>query len=86
MRILLISPNTLTVPYPVYPLGLDYVAGSVASEHEVKIVDLNVLSRLELQGQYPHSNQVASVNPLVALSYHGFDSEQPGPLGGPVAG
>lgn len=49
MRIVLISPNTLTVPYPVYPLGLDYVAGSVAAEHEVKIVDLNILSRLELQ-------------------------------------
>ncbi len=42
MKILLISPNTLTVPYPVYPLGLDYVAGAVAAEHQVKIVDLNV--------------------------------------------
>ena len=40
MRVLLISPNTLVAPYPVYPLGLDYVAGSVAAHHEVKIVDL----------------------------------------------
>ena len=45
MRILLISPNTLTVPYPVYPLGLDYVAASVSREHEVQIVDLNVVSQ-----------------------------------------
>lgn len=45
MRILLISPNTLTVPYPVYPLGLDYVAGSVASAHEVRIADMQVVDR-----------------------------------------
>ncbi len=48
MKILLISPNTLTVPYPVYPIGLDYVAGSVGPEHEVRIADLNVVSREEL--------------------------------------
>lgn len=47
MRILLISPNTLTVPYPVYPLGLDYVAGSVAPKHQVRIVDLNVVAEEE---------------------------------------
>ena len=44
MKILLISPNTLTVPYPVYPIGLDYVAGSVSAEHQVRIADMNVLS------------------------------------------
>jgi len=45
VRILLISPNTLTVPYPVYPLGLDYVAGSVAAGHEVRIADLQIVDR-----------------------------------------
>lgn len=45
MKILLISPNTLTVPYPVYPIGLDYVAGAVAARHEVRIADLNILDR-----------------------------------------
>lgn len=44
MRILLISANTLTVPYPVYPLGLDYVAGCISEKHQVKIADINVLS------------------------------------------
>ncbi len=44
MRILLISPNTLTVPYPVYPIGLDYVAGSVSAAHQVRIADMNVVS------------------------------------------
>jgi len=44
MKILLVSPNTLTNPYPVYPLGLDYVAGSISPAHEVRIVDFNVHS------------------------------------------
>jgi len=43
LKVLLISPNTLTMPYPVYPLGLDYVAGAIAADHQVKIVDLNSL-------------------------------------------
>ena len=41
MNILLISPNTHTTPYPVYPIGLDYVAGALQKNHTVKIVDLN---------------------------------------------
>ena len=48
MRILLVSPNTLTAPYPVYPLGLDYVAASISPEHEVQIADLNALSLPDL--------------------------------------
>jgi radical SAM superfamily enzyme YgiQ (UPF0313 family) len=41
MKVLLISANTLTAPYPVYPLGLDYVAGALADKHEVRIADMN---------------------------------------------
>jgi radical SAM superfamily enzyme YgiQ (UPF0313 family) len=41
MRVLLISANPLTAPYPVYPLGLDYVAGAISDKHRVKIVDVN---------------------------------------------
>ena len=48
MKILLISPNTLTVPYPVYPIGLDYVAGSLAAHHQVRIADLLSCSMEEL--------------------------------------
>lgn len=44
MNILLVSPNRLTVPYPVYPIGLDYVAGSVSKAHQVRIADMNVES------------------------------------------
>ena len=41
MRVLLISANTHTQPYPVYPLGLDYVAGAITECHPVCIVDMN---------------------------------------------
>jgi len=43
MKVLLISANILTEPYPVYPLGLDYVAEAIGESHEVKISDLNDL-------------------------------------------
>lgn len=41
MRVLLVSGNTHTQPYPVYPIGLDYVAGAIAERHPVRIVDMN---------------------------------------------
>ncbi len=48
MNILLISPNTLTRPYPVYPIGLDYVAGALPEGHQVRIADLLSLGMDEL--------------------------------------
>jgi radical SAM superfamily enzyme YgiQ (UPF0313 family) len=41
VKVLLVSANTLREPYPVYPLGLDYVAGAIAKNHHVQIVDMN---------------------------------------------
>ena len=41
MKILLISANTVKSPYPVYPLGLDYVAGAVGEAHDVRVLDMN---------------------------------------------
>jgi len=41
MKVLLISANTLSKPYPVYPIGLDYVAGSIVKEHTVQMMDMN---------------------------------------------
>jgi radical SAM superfamily enzyme YgiQ (UPF0313 family) len=41
MKVLLISANTLREPYPVYPLGLDYVAGAMRSQHQVHRLDMN---------------------------------------------
>jgi len=50
MKVLLISANTLRIPYPVYPLGLDYVAGSLDSRYQTKIVDLNNFTRSDELG------------------------------------
>ena len=44
MRVLLLSASTFQEPHPVYPVGLDYVAASIASSHEVKIIDANLLT------------------------------------------
>jgi len=56
LKVLLVSSNTLTEPYPVYPLGLDYVAAAVADSHEVRIADLNALGGylplLKIIGQF----------------------------------
>ncbi|MBS0013655.1 MAG: cobalamin-dependent protein [Desulfobacterales bacterium] len=41
MKVLLISPNAETRPYPVYPLGLDYVAGAIKDRHQIWITDIN---------------------------------------------
>lgn len=41
MKVLLVSANTLKIPYPVYPLGLDYVANAIATDHEVRLADMN---------------------------------------------
>ena len=43
MKVLLVSTNTLTEPYPPYPIGLDYVRSAISPPHQVKIVDMNEL-------------------------------------------
>ncbi|BHH82293.1 lipid biosynthesis B12-binding/radical SAM protein [Desulforhopalus sp. 52FAK] len=73
MRILLVSPNTLTVPYPVYPLGLDYVATSISSDHEVEIADLNTLTLTDL------AEIVTTFSPnIIGLSCRNVDNMDPG--------
>jgi radical SAM superfamily enzyme YgiQ (UPF0313 family) len=42
MKVLLVSANTLTSPYPIYPLGLDYVRQAISPNHQVKIMDMNL--------------------------------------------
>ena len=44
MKVLLISANRLQEPYPVYPVGLDYVAAAIDRSHTVKTIDLNTLA------------------------------------------
>ena len=45
MKILLISTNTLTDPYPTYPIGLDYVYHAIPSHHSVIVMDMNTSER-----------------------------------------
>jgi radical SAM superfamily enzyme YgiQ (UPF0313 family) len=47
MKLLLLSANTTQYPYPVYPLGLDFIVGALAPRHEVRIVDMNVVGGLD---------------------------------------
>ena len=47
MKLLLLSANTTQSPYPVYPLGLDYIAGIMKPRHEVTILDMNVVGGLD---------------------------------------
>ncbi len=42
MKVLLVSASTLTCPYPVYPLGLDYVRQAISANHQVEIADMNL--------------------------------------------
>jgi len=50
VRVLLLSINRLRFPYPVYPLGLDHVAGALQPGHEVRILDLGALEPEEEEG------------------------------------
>jgi radical SAM superfamily enzyme YgiQ (UPF0313 family) len=73
MKILLISPNTHTIPYPVYPIGLDYVAGSLSGRHRVQIADLNILDRDGL------ANLLKRFSPhIIGLSIRNIDNTEAG--------
>ncbi len=72
MKILLISANTLKTPYPVYPLGLDYVAGAIAGAHDVRILDMN-----DPDGQASLVETLVQYAPdLVGLSLRNIDSTE----------
>lgn len=40
MKVLLVATNRMMTPFPVYPIGVDYVATSLRARHEVRILDL----------------------------------------------
>ena len=40
MRVLLVATNRMLTPFPVYPIGLDYVATALLERHEVRVLDL----------------------------------------------
>ena len=72
-KVLLISANMMKKPYPVYPLGLDYVAGALNSRYETQILDMNDFSCLESLGE-----QVRKYGPdYIGLSIRNIDNTDP---------
>ncbi len=50
-KVLLISANMMKKPYPVYPLGLDYLAGALKPRFETRILDMNDFSSVAALGE-----------------------------------
>jgi radical SAM superfamily enzyme YgiQ (UPF0313 family) len=70
MRVLLVSLNRLAEPFPVYPLGLDHVAGALDPRHEVRRLDL-----LEQPGEEALVAAVRDFRPqVVGLSLRNVDN------------
>ncbi|MBN2401611.1 MAG: cobalamin-dependent protein [Spirochaetes bacterium] len=70
MNIVLISANKLKEPYPVYPLGLDYVAGSLSANHKVRIIDFNEFEDAESIG-----TAVKAITPdVIGISLRNVDN------------
>ena len=46
MKVLLISANTVRVPYYITPLGLDPVAGAIPDRHTVRIANINIVNHV----------------------------------------
>lgn len=40
MKVLLVATNRMLTPFPVYPIGVDYVATALRKRHEVRVLDL----------------------------------------------
>ena len=72
MRVLLISANQLTVPCPVFPLGLDYVAGALEAHHEVRVIDLCGVDDLAVIGEVAGSFEPD----LVGISLRNIDNTE----------
>ena len=74
MRVLLISANRLRVPYPVYPLGIDHVAGAITPRHPVQILDLCQVERAEELGKAVASEVETFKPDLVGISLRNVDN------------
>ena len=68
MKILLISTNTLTDPYPTYPIGLDYVCHSIPSHHSVTVTDMNT------SASYISQKLIDEKPDLIGLSIRNIDT------------
>jgi radical SAM superfamily enzyme YgiQ (UPF0313 family) len=72
MKILLVSANREHSPYPVFPIGLSYLAGSLAAAgHELSVLDLC----FEQEPETAITERLASFTPdLAAVSLRNIDN------------
>jgi radical SAM superfamily enzyme YgiQ (UPF0313 family) len=40
LKVLLVATNRMLTPFPVYPIGVDYVATALRARHQVRVLDL----------------------------------------------
>jgi radical SAM superfamily enzyme YgiQ (UPF0313 family) len=40
MKVLLVATNRMMTPFPVYPIGIDYVAAALQGRHQLRVLDL----------------------------------------------
>jgi len=70
VKVLLVSANRLKTPYPIYPLGLDYVANAISAEHQVRLADMN-----EMENSDPLVEVIHEFLPdIVGLSLRNIDN------------
>jgi radical SAM superfamily enzyme YgiQ (UPF0313 family) len=70
MKVLLVSANNETSPYPVYPLGIDYVAGAAGDGHDIYIADAN-----EAGDAASLENRIKAIAPdIIGISIRNIDN------------
>jgi len=74
VKVLLISTNTMTEPYPVYPIGLDYVMNAISPPHQVKTFDMN-----EVKDAHALAGVLSQYLPdIIGLSIRNIDTTDAG--------
>jgi radical SAM superfamily enzyme YgiQ (UPF0313 family) len=70
MKVLIISANTETNPYPVYPIGIDYVAGAIRNDHHVCLLDMNAIDNMA-----SFKERILDIDPgIVGISIRNVDN------------
>jgi radical SAM superfamily enzyme YgiQ (UPF0313 family) len=79
VRVLLVSANRMRHPYPVHPIGLDYVVAALEPAHEVRVLDLCPLDDGEVvpalvEAVREHAPEAVGISIRNVESYDGSSS------------
>jgi len=83
VRVLLVSANRMRHPYPVHPIGLDYVVAALEPAHEVRILDLCPLEDAEVEPALAAALR-EHAPAAVGISLRNVETFDAGAPGGPV--